>query len=157
MRCASSLGKAILRRLGPDRKHDIGTGEPGLHRFAKRSGRKHATIAEAAVGIHDHDRKIVGEHGVLETVVEQDDIGASPGGGARARKPVLGHPGLREGGEKQRFVAGVGRAVTKFFYQNGPRQRPAMPACDHVDRKAPVPRAAAPARWSSGSCRCRPH
>jgi hypothetical protein len=68
------------------------------------------------VGIHDDDRKIVREHGVLETVVEQDDIGASPGGGARAGKPVLGHPGLREGGEKQRFVPGLGRAVTKFFY-----------------------------------------
>jgi hypothetical protein len=79
------------------------------------------------MGIHHDDRQIVGEHGVLETVVEQDDIGASPGGGARARKPVLGHPGLREGGEKQRLVPGVGRAVTKFFYQNR-----ALPAPRHA-------------------------
>jgi ribosomal protein L25 (general stress protein Ctc) len=36
------------------------------------------------MGIHHHDRKIVGERGVLKAVIEQDDIRASLcGGGAR--------------------------------------------------------------------------
>jgi hypothetical protein len=105
-----------------NRRGEAGT--PPVREAVRREGR---AIAEAAMGIHHDDRKIVGERGVLKPVVEQDDIGPRPGRRARARKPVLGHPGLREGGEKQRLVAGVGRAVTKFFYQNGP-----LPATRHA-------------------------
>jgi hypothetical protein len=75
---------------------------PQVREAVRREAR---AIAEARMGIHHDDRKIMGEHGVLKPSSSKDDIGARPGGGARARKPVLGHPGLREGGEKQRLVS----------------------------------------------------
>src|SRR5258707_372351 len=64
----------------------LGGGDLGQERRPQRPGRKYLAVAEAASAVdHDHG-EILGERRVLETVVQDDDVGAGRDRGARARR-----------------------------------------------------------------------
>ena len=71
--------------------------QAGPDRFAQRSGRNEAAIAESVFGVDDEERQVLGDPRVLKPVVEHDDL--------RRRQPLL--RGIRRPGRARPSTARV--------------------------------------------------
>ena len=114
-----------------------------MQRRSERSGRHRQAIAEATAAVDHGNSQVLGEPGVLQAVVHDDDgDGMRPRlDRMRPRSAIARDQRRHNSSEQQRLVADVTGHVGLGIHPIGPRQAPAvasgerhrlMPRCPHA-------------------------
>ena len=124
-------------------------------RRPQRTGGDDPAIADAAPGIDDEQRKVLGKRRILKAVVHDDDARPAGDRHPRALDAVARHDGRRHARQQQRLVAHVERAMPRRIDPHRTRQPPAIAAGQEHRPFARMREHAAPPRARSASCRRR--
>ena len=139
-----------------DDQQRIAALELRVERRAQRTGRKHASIADAAPAIDDGDGEVLGQRGILQAVIHDDDAGASAlcasAAPATRLRATTSAPRAPAAALHRRPRCRVGRAAST----SAGRVLVAAIAARQAERRFRRPRAASSrASWRSASCRRR--
>ena len=121
-----------------DHDQRIGAGKLRRQRRAQGTGGKHAAIAEAAVAVDHDQRGILGDRGILETVVHQDHAGALRARQRDAVDAIARDHHRNRPRQHQRLVADIGRDMARGIDLDRPVQSPAIAAAEHHRRLAEI-------------------
>ena len=94
-----------------DHDQRVGPGQAIGHGLAQRTGRHDASIAQPEAAIECDQAEILGQVGILETIVHHQHIGARGDGGAGGGDPVGADPDRYMACDQQGFVADVAGAA----------------------------------------------
>jgi hypothetical protein len=121
-----------LRGRVADRQQEVRAREGGRHGLAQGARRQDRAVAPAALGVHDHERQVLPEMGVLVPVVQQDRAGARRHGRARPGRAVARDPGGQEGGQQEGLVAHLAGVVAHGVHLQGTLEAPPVAPRDGV-------------------------
>ena len=123
MRAAAVTPAARCGR--PDHDQRMGARELRGERRPQRTSRDHPAIADGAPGVDDEHRKVLGERGILEAVIHDDDARAGSDCHAGAADAIARHDGRRDARQQKRLVAHLAGAVpSRVDLSSGPASVP---------------------------------